>query len=35
MSSWPTGIDAIKKMLADGNLQQVSPSTDPATVLVM
>jgi hypothetical protein len=26
MSSWPTGVDAIKRMLADGNLQKVSPA---------
>lgn len=31
MSSWPTGIDTIQRLLAAGNLQKVAPSLDTAT----
>ena len=31
MASWPTGIDAIKAMVASNNLQKVAPSLDAAT----
>jgi hypothetical protein len=31
VSSWPTGIETIKKLLASDNLQKVSPSLDAAT----
>jgi hypothetical protein len=30
MSSWPTGVETIKQLLADGNLQKVSPSIESA-----
>lgn len=30
MSSWPTGIETIKQLLAAGNLQKVSPSIESA-----
>lgn len=34
MSSWPTGIETIKRLLAAGNLQRVSPSPDAATTFL-
>lgn len=34
MSSWPTGIEKIAQMLANGNLQKVAPSAKAATAFL-
>ena len=34
MSSWPTGVDAIKRLLASGDLQRVAASTDAASAFL-
>jgi hypothetical protein len=31
VSSWPTGIQTIKELVAAGNLQKVAPSVESAT----
>lgn len=34
MSSWPTGVEAVKQMLTNGNLQKVVPSREAATAFL-
>jgi hypothetical protein len=34
VSSWPTGVEAVKQMLASGNLQKVAPSREAATAFL-
>jgi hypothetical protein len=34
VSSWPTCVEAVKQMLASGNLQKVAPSREAATTFL-